>query len=183
MEHKSRLGAIAAVCAVAAFFTFANCMVGELDEISPDYGAYENMENDVPKAEAEVNTEVPFNSDMLYAQAETAADITEETEAVITEEETESITEAPESEPIIPSEISSAETEAELPETELETEAADVEIITEAMADDNAVTEREYESPLEESAPEGEDAVRVKPYADKANVEIITAVTTSVPET
>lgn len=189
MEHKSRLGAIAAVCAVAAFFTFANCMVGELNEISPDYGAYENMENDVPRAEAEVNTQVPPESDMLYAEAETA----EETEAAVTAEaETEDVTQAPESEPVIPSEISSAETEEELPETEPETEleseapetdAPEVEIITEDMADDNAVTEREYESPLEESAPEGEDAVRVKPYADKANAEIITAVTTSVPET
>lgn len=136
MEHKSRLGAIAAVCAVAAFFTFANCMVGELDEISPDYGAYENLENDVPKAEAEVNTEMPPDNDTLYAEADTA----EETEAAaITESETESSTEAPESEPVIPSEISSAETEEELPETEAETEleteaaetdAPDVEIIT-----------------------------------------------------
>lgn len=197
MEHKSRLGAIAAVCAVAAFFTFANCMVGELNEISPDYGAYENMENDVPRAEAEVNTQVPPESDMLYAEAdpaaETEAETAEETEAAVTAEaETEDVTQAPESKPVIPSEISSAETEEELPETEPETEreseahetdAPEVEIITEDMADDNAVTEREYESPLEESAPEGEDAVRVKPYADKANAEIITAVTTSVPET
>ncbi len=175
MEHKSRLGAIAAVCAVAAFFTFANCMVGELDEISPDYGAYENIENDIPKAEAEDIPEETVQTEVLSAE-----------NGYSDEEDAYSQTEAPESEPVIPSEISTAETEVPETEdvTESETAAPDAEIITEDMAsDDDAVTEREYDSPLEESAPEGEDAVPVKPYADRSDPEIITAVTTAVPET
>lgn len=172
MEHKSRLGAISAVCAVAAFFTFANCMVGELDEVSPDYGAYENFENDVPKAEAE---------DILYTEVGIG-----ESEPVIPSEfstaEAED-TDAPESEPVIPSEISTAESESEPSETEPE-ENDDVEIITEDMASDNdSATQSDYESPLEESSPDGEEAVRVKPYADGAEQEIITEVTTAVPET
>lgn len=179
MEHKSRLGAISAVCAVAAFFTFANCMVGELDEVSPDYGAYENLENDVPKAEAE---------DILYAEVQVEESEQTFSETVQTEvpddlmSDEEEDTYAPESEPVIPSEISTAETEAELPETEAAV-TEEVEIITEAVLSDTEETVSEdYDSPLEESAPAGEEAVRVKPYANSAEPEIITAVTTIVSE-
>ena len=182
MEHKSRLGAISAVCAVAAFFTFANCMVEELDEVSPDYGAYENFENDVPKAEAEDILRAEVRADEFEHTVEAAA----QTEAPDAAEAEAEDTAAPEGEPVIPSEISTAETESDLPKTEDGSEeiSEDVEIITEDMASDNdLVTQSDYESPLEESAPDGEEAVRVKPYADSPEQEIITAVTTVVSET
>lgn len=52
MKHKSRLTALTAVFAVAAFYTFANCMVREIDNVELDYSITETSA-EADKAEAE----------------------------------------------------------------------------------------------------------------------------------
>lgn len=57
MKHKSRLTALTAVFAVAAFYTFANCMVREIDNVELDYSVTE-ASAEVDKAEAEPDSAV-----------------------------------------------------------------------------------------------------------------------------
>jgi len=71
MKHRSRLTALTAVFAVAAFYTFANCMVREIDNVELDYSVTE-ASAEVDKAEAETDSAV--------------YDIPQDTEETVTEE-------------------------------------------------------------------------------------------------
>lgn len=78
MKHKSRLTALTAVFAVAAFYTFANCMVREIDNVELDYSVAE-VSAEVNKAEA-----LPEPDDAVYDVPQDAGEAV--TEEAVTEE-------------------------------------------------------------------------------------------------